>query len=131
MSTRAAIIQKTPTGYAGIYNHSDGYPEYLGAMLQEHYRDPAKVGRLIALGDISILYPKLEPSGPHSFNDREEGVTVAYGRDRGEQGIEAKTGPTVEAVSEQIGHNGYVYVFDGAEWTVNGKSLAVELARLN
>lgn len=130
MSTRAAVIHKTPTGYAGIYSHSDGYIEYLGAALQEHYTDADKVRRLIALGDISILKPKLEPTGPHSFDRREEDVTVAYGRDRGETGIEAKTGRTVDEVASQIGHNGYVYVFDGTGWTVNGVPLVDKLADL-
>ena len=126
MSTRSAIIHKTATGYAGVYCHSDGYLEYTGAMLQEHYTQPEKVAALIALGDLSILGPNVAPKGAHSFeyNEREPGVTVAYHRDRGEE-LNISTGATVDEVAEQIGHNGYVYVFDGAGWTCNGEQFRV------
>jgi hypothetical protein len=120
MSTRSAIIMKTPNGYAGIYCHFDGYEDGVGQQLLDHYTDPAKVAALIELGDISSLGERVAPIGPHSFDKRENGTTTAYHRDRGEEKIQARTGATINDVAFEIGHNGYVYVFDG-KWTCNGK----------
>lgn len=117
MSTRSAIIMKTDTGYAGIYCHFDGYLENNGDLLYHHYQDPEKVAALIALGDISSLDTTIKD-------------TVAYARDRGETGTEATTGDTWEAVADGIGHNGYVYVFEGGKWHVNGEDLGEALKKL-
>ena len=121
MSTSAAIIMKTATGYAGIYCHSDGYKEHTGKILKEHYSDAAKVEKLIALGDISVLYPLVDPTGEHSYDKREKGVTVAYGRDRGEEGMEPMIADTIEELKDNI-DDMHVYVFDGS-WTYNCQPL--------
>lgn len=123
MSTRSAIIEKTATGYRGIYCHYDGYLEGVGQTLLEHYGDPAKVSRLLDLRDISVLGERVEPTGPHSYARKEEGATVAYRRDRGEPIPDAVTGATIESVASQIGHNGYVYVFENGGWTIGGKPI--------
>lgn len=132
MSTRSAIICKTTHGYAGIYCHFDGYCDGVGRTLLEHYADPHKVRALIDLGDISSLGERVEPIGPHSYEKCEEGTTVAYMRDRREKECEAQTGKTAEEVAGKIGHDGYVYVFDGTAWTCNGlpleEAIAAELA---
>ena len=119
MSTRSAIIMKTPKGYKGIYCHFDGYETGVGAILNEHYQDADKVSRLIALGDISCLGKRVEPIGPHSYDKAEKDTTIAYTRDRGETGCKATTGKTIEDVESKIGHNGYVYVFENGDWTCN------------
>lgn len=131
MSTRSCIITKTETGYAGIYCHFDGYLEGVGQTLLKHYQDPSKVARLIALGDISSLGERVEPTGAHSFENPEDGTTVAYGRDRGETGTKAHVAPTLEDVERfyKNAHNGYVYVFDGVSWKCNGEPLAEAIAK--
>jgi hypothetical protein len=84
MATRSRIaIEKEDGRVYSIYCHNDGYPEHNGAVLHHYYQDREKVERLIALGDISSLSEKVEPTGPHSFNSPERGVVVAYHRDRG------------------------------------------------
>lgn len=45
--------------------------------------------KLIALGDLSSLAPRLEPIGDHDYENPEHGVTVAYSRDRNEKGTKA------------------------------------------
>lgn len=127
MSTRSAILQKTENGYRGIYCHFDGYEEGVGATLLEHYQDEDKITRLLDLGSISSLDERVEPVGKHSYDIPEKGTTIAYHRDRGEKEQPAIEGPTVEAVAPKIGHNGYVYVWEDGEWTVNGQSLAEAL----
>lgn len=125
MGTRSAIIMKTDTGYAGIYCHWDGYPSYVGELLLTHYNTPEMVTKLIALGDLSSLSKRLNPIGPHSFANPEGGTTIAYGRDRGETGTEAKTGKTVKEITDKIDHH-YAYVFDGKKWLLNGKPLTLK-----
>lgn len=86
MATRSRIAIERPDGSVrSIYCHNSGYPEYNGVILQEHYQDREKVERLIALGDISSLRERVEPTGPHSFDRPEDGAVIAYHRDRGEK----------------------------------------------
>lgn len=80
--------------YRMIYCHSDGYLTHNGAILVDHYNTPEAVDELLDLGDLSVLAERPNPdmSKPHSFdyNCRQEGVVVAYGRDRGETNVEAR-----------------------------------------
>lgn len=97
MGTRSFIIVPNPKGdYTGIYCHWDGYPEHVGRILEQHYTTKAKIRKLINLGDISSLKPEVDPTGPHTFDEPQGNVTVAYGRDRGEQGYGARTRDTLE-----------------------------------
>lgn len=106
MSTRSAIIEKTEKGYRGIYCHSDGYPEGVGATLMTHYTDPSKVHALLDLGDLSFLGESLDSDS-----------TFAYMRDRGEDGCEAFEGKTVAGIRRRIDHE-YAYVFEDGKWTI-------------
>lgn len=96
MSTRSNICIKRKDGsFEKIYCHSDGYLEYNGQILYNYYKDEDKINNLMNLGDLSVLgyMVKPDPTIPHSFDydNRQEGVTVAYGRDRDESGTEKKT----------------------------------------
>lgn len=146
MSTRSAIILKnlTTPGYTGVYCHSDGYPEGVGAMLLAHYTDPRKVEAIVALGDLSVLGEEIGEK--HDFDwyhslysttsaenliavmeaDPRSKMTRAYTRDRGEKCPPAK-GLTAERVESSIGHDGHVYVFENGAWTHNGDDLATIL----
>lgn len=87
MATRSRIAIEHKDGIVdSIYCHWDGYPENNGRLLHEHYLDREKVEALIALGDISFLAPNVEPDpdGDHTFTNPQDGVVVAYHRDRGE-----------------------------------------------
>ena len=95
MSTRSLICKQIDKNlYEAIYCHSDGYLTYNGAMLIDHYKDEEKLTKLIDLGNISSLYPNLDPdpSKPHSYsyNERQENVVIAYGRDCGEKNQEKR-----------------------------------------
>ena len=76
----------------GSYCHSDGYLTYNGAMLLDHYSDRTKVEKLISFGDMAALSENVNPfpGSEHNFDHRQEGVTVFYGRDRGEKGTEPR-----------------------------------------
>lgn len=120
MSTRSVIaIQRGDDKYECIYCHSDGYLTYNGAMLLDNYSDKEKLEKLIKLGDISCLNEKVEPdpSKPHSFDysNRQEDVTVAYGRDRGDTDVQSKM-LNLEKMKEW-GWIEYIYIFDkNNEW---------------
>lgn len=117
MSTRSLICVEQDDGtYKGVYCHSDGYLTYNGAMLLDHYNSKQKAEEIIALGDLSLLCEKLypDPDRPHSFNydERQEDVTVAYGRDRGEKNTEART-ISLESAKESWCEYMYVFGKDG------------------
>ena len=83
MSTRSLIaIENVDGTIKSIHCHSDGYPEHNGKILLNHYNQRDLVNRLIALGNLSYLDERIDPSGEHSFYSQEKGVTIAYHRDR-------------------------------------------------
>ncbi len=116
MSTRSFIAKQIGDDeYLTIYCHSDGYLSYNGAMLIDHYNSEEKVDELLKLGDLSCLCKKLnpDPSKPHSFDydERQEDVTIAYGRDRGDKNIEAQT-LTMKQLDDPDNWTDYVYIFN-------------------
>ena len=116
MSTRSFIAKQIGDDeYLTIYCHSYGYLSYNGAMLIDHYNSEEKVDELLKLGDLSCLCKKLnpDPSKPHSFDydERQEDVTIAYGRDRGDKNIEAQT-LTMKQLDDPDNWTDYVYVFN-------------------
>jgi hypothetical protein len=99
-----------------IYCHWDGYPSNNGKILLESYQDREKVETLIRLGDISSLHDEVEPSGPHSFNDPQPGVTVAYHRDRGEDLRHPHVNHSRDAFfRSDVEEYGYLFTLEG-EW---------------
>ena len=84
MATRSFIgkIRKDRSADV-IYCHFDGCLEHVGQILYEHYNDSERIEALLCLGDISCLYPELEPEPgkPHSYEHPQINVTLAYARD--------------------------------------------------
>ena len=69
MATRAAIIYFDPEKLEAVstYNHYDGYPENLGAGLENHYNDDMSAEKIASEGYISYLDPEtgdVEVSNP-------------------------------------------------------------------
>lgn len=126
MSTRSYIVieKKRESGekfYEGVYCHSDGYPSHNGQILFDHYQDRTKVEKLISLGDLSFLDERIDPTegSGHNFeySEREKGVCVFYGRDRGETGVDAKEITLEELAGDIFIEYTYIYTLDG-EWMV-------------
>lgn len=142
MGTRSAIIVKVGSKYKGIYCHWDGYPEGrngVGFMLANHYNTQERAEALVALGDISSLKENLAPPEGviHTFdkpycedpkdNYARSKVTVAYGRDRGENDpsvCKPKVGKSIKSVECQICDFAYTYVFSNGEWKVGRSKLS-------
>jgi hypothetical protein len=117
MATRSRIAIELPDGKVkSVYCHSDGYPKYNGILLHEHYQDRSKVEKLIKLGDLSSLHKSVEPTDQHTFSNPQDGVTVAYHRDRGE----SRTGPRknqnkLDYFGSDVEEYGYLFTNDN-EW---------------
>jgi hypothetical protein len=132
MSTRSNIVLVKEDGSAqSIYCHWDGYPEYTGAVLLQHYTDPVKIQELINLGDISSIGPELGEK--HDFNIPMARVVTAYHRDRGENMSRVKAGtyPTLKDALKKC-NNDYTYVFDvkAGTWSYrSGRGVLRELTK--
>lgn len=111
MSTRSKIGMVAADGSVlAIYCHHDGYLSGVGQALFLGYSSRGKVECLMALGDLSVL--GVEIGDKHDFNDEHDPmVCTAYGRDRGEEGVEANRFETVaEFCAADYGHE-YTYLF--------------------
>lgn len=120
MSTVSRIAIKQDDGtYKSIYCHSDGYLEYNGVILYNHYKDKSKVEDLIKLGDISRLGKEVfpNPSKPHDFSDPQENVTVSYNRDRGEK-LKFKCFLTKEELIKYsiVAKENILYIYEDGIW---------------
>jgi hypothetical protein len=122
MSTRSRIAMATESGFRSIYCHGDGHPEYNGRLLLEHYTTPAKVRRLIALGDISCLGEEIGRKHPFSrpWHDDEaldayeaeySRMTLAYGRDRGETGVDPIDDPSFGSLARTAANCDAVWLY--------------------
>ena len=128
MATRSNIgIVNEDGSITGIYCHFDGYPEYVGKMLLNHYTTSDIVNGLMNLGNLSILSESLysttginlySDNNRHTFNNPQDGVCVAYGRDRGEQNVDSvkyeDLGQYEDMAADTLAE--YQYLFDDGKW---------------
>jgi hypothetical protein len=128
MATRSNIgIVNGDGSVTAIYCHWDGYPEHVGNLLLNHYTDFDIVCELMDLGDLSSLNKNLYcDDNNHSFENPAPGVCVAYGRDRGEKGVESRVFDNIiefEKFADRTGAD-YQYLFNDGKWQYrkyNGK----------
>lgn len=129
MGTHATIsVEHVDGTVSTTYLHYDGYLSHAGKMLQEHYNTLAKAEELVSHGHMSSLYERIYPVGEHSFENPEKGTCVFYGRDRGEQGVEPTTTPSVHS-ARLFNREEYNYLFMNGKWHVSlwNKNHYVEL----
>ena len=128
MGTRSRIGVMHGDKVKSIYCHWDGYLDFNGRILQEHY-DSAKANNLVALGDLSSLRPNIGEK--HAFSQFElpadeveafkaltENWCTFYSRDRGEKGVEFKVAQTFDEFLEQCDNSGaeYYYIMRDGVW---------------
>ena len=120
MGTRSAIGVMHGDKAKVVYCHWDGYVDHNGRILQEHYNS-AKANHLVALGGMSSLKPNIEiPEGvEHSFEQPAEGITVFYGRDRGEEGNEFQVCWSDKEMYEKFDWCEYFYIMKDGVWYVS------------
>jgi len=105
MATRSRIGLELPDGsILSAYHHWDGYPEWLGRILNTHYNTKEKVSELIDGGDMSSCWTEdrfsIDPT--HGFKVQEYGPQ--YYSQRGED-----SPPRLDA-------NKYDYLAEGEEY---------------
>ena len=109
MATRSRIgIELKNGSILSVYHHWDGYPEWLGRILNTHYNTHAKVAELIDGGDMSSAWTNagwnnemLPTVGPLYYSSRGEDCPPRYD-------VSAKT---YLANGEE-----YAYLFANDEW---------------
>jgi len=115
MATRSRIAIKLEDKILSIYCHYDGYPEGVGNTLKNHYQDPAKIQSLMDLGDLSVLGPEIgDKQDFNDYNSQNKEWCLAYGRDRGETGIEADEFKDVDSLLNYVKDSDqeYLYLYD-------------------
>lgn len=119
MGTRSLIGVMHGDNCKFVYCHWDGYLDHNGRILQEHY-DSAKANHLVSLGDISSLRPNIViPDGvDHTFENPADGITIFYGRDRGETGTEFRSVNNFDAFLKQVSDScaEYYYIMRDGVW---------------
>jgi hypothetical protein len=119
MGTRSLIGVMHGDNCKYVYCHWDGYLDHNGKILQEHYNS-AKANNLVALGDISSLRKGVEiPEGvEHTFDNPADGVTVFYGRDRGETGVDFRSVNSFELFLKRVSDTcaEYYYIMKDGVW---------------
>ena len=118
MSTRSRIgIKNNDDTFTSVYVHFDGYLSHHGPILLTYYTTEEKVRELLAPGDMSRLGERVEPLGPHDFDRPERGTCVYYGRDRGENDVDALTSPDKESIMAE--EWGYCFDPETGTWEYN------------
>ena len=119
MGTRSRIGVMHGDNVKSVYCHWDGYLDHNGRILQEHY-DSVKANHLVSLGDISSLARSVDiPEGvEHNFDNSVDGITVFYGRDRGETGVGHRVNDTFESFLKTCDECGaeYYYILKDGVW---------------
>lgn len=122
MATRSFIARTLDSGFEGVYCHWDGYPNYNGILLYEHYSDEERLKELMSHGDISVLGTTIGEK--HAFEDSSfRKDTTFYGRDRGESNVGVKRFCNLDEVVEYASECGceFIYLFDDNKWRYLGR----------
>ena len=120
MATRSNIaIVNQDKSISSIYCHWDGYPEYVGKLLLNHYTTADIVNELLKLGNLSILAENVNPTESHTFDKPQDRVCVAYGRERGEKDQEAIVFEDLGEFEDSAKNSwaDYQYLFDNGKWS--------------
>jgi hypothetical protein len=116
MATNAILAVKHKDGSVkSVSVHWDG--DTLLPILDTHYTTPELAEELVSLGSISSLGERIHPIDRHSFDEREDGTTTYYHRDRGDSLRINKFADVDECINDVSGDYNYVYLFDGQSWT--------------
>jgi len=113
MSTRSRIGLELPDGsILSAYHHWDGYPEWLGRILNTHYNTKEKVAELIDGGDMSSCWTNERWSNDLLDRHREEYGPQYYSQ-RGED-----SPPRLDADMEEFfsDNEEYSYIFRNGNW---------------
>lgn len=122
MSTRARIGIRLSDGILSAYHHWDGYPEWLGRQLVEHYNTFDEALKLIQGGGMSSCWSQEDWDGNHQDSG------PLYYSARGEE-IPPSRSVTFSGFLDQSFGVDYSYLFDKGRWKCydpdNGREIAI------
>ena len=119
MATRARIGLKLEDGsIISAYHHWDGYPEWLGVTLKEHYNTKEDIAKLIDGGNMSSCYSDNEYDYEKQEFVKQDPKPNYYGGDSERPRLSRNF--TQFAFDSKSGEE-YLYLFVDNEW--NGFSL--------
>jgi hypothetical protein len=130
MGTRCLIGMRTSSGYDLVYCHYDGYPSFVGTILQKYYKKESKVRALINLGDMTSLGAFLGTKKTIDNDFHFIGVDIYgepcqirkyvkdYGRSSNKEEVIVTHVNTLYAVISQMHMQccEYVYIYEGGAW---------------
>ena len=122
MATRSTIAKLGKDGIIkAVYCHHDGYLEWNGKMLNEHYQDENKVDELLAHGDISSLNKNIGVKidfMDYELRAKNEQCRF-YHRDRGEDLMFNEFESDIEYIewANEVA-NGFIYLYAFGAWYV-------------
>ena len=119
MATRARIGLKLEDGsIISAYHHWDGYPEWLGVTLKEHYNTKEDIAKLIDGGNMSSCYSDNQYDEKKQEFVKNDPKPEYYGGD--DERPRLSRNFTQFAFDSKSGEE-YLYLFMDGEW--NGFSL--------
>ena len=114
MSTRSRIgLELSDGSILSAYHHWDGYPEWLGRILQTHYNTSEKVAELIDGGDMSCCWTDEKFRNADGIVENKAEYGPQYYSERGED-----CPPRFDKNLKEYLSDGeeYAYVFRNGEW---------------
>jgi hypothetical protein len=113
MATRSRIgIQLKDGSVLSVYCHWDGYPEWNGKKLKEHFNSYEQAAELIDGGDISSLWTDKD------WEQREMQSRPLYYAERGETDTEPNLDNSLQAFIKGVNDSwaDYAYLFADGKW---------------
>lgn len=117
MGTHSRIGKLLPNGKVrSVYCHYDGYVQGgVGEDLHTHYQDESKIDALLDLGNLSGIGKDIgEKQDFYDFPTINPDWCLAYGRDRGQAGQEAKE-TTLHDYETNLNWE-YIYLHKEGKW---------------
>jgi hypothetical protein len=113
MATRSRIgVQLKDGSVLSVYCHWDGYPEWNGKKLKEHFNSYEQAAELIDGGDISSLWTDKD------WEQKEMQSRALYYAERGEEDTEPNLDNSFQAFISGVNDSwaDYAYLFADGEW---------------
>ena len=114
MATRSRIgVQLKDDSVLSVYSHWDGYPEWNGKKLKEHFNSYEQAAELIDGGDISSLWTDTDWQ-----NNKMETSRTLYYSERGDVDVEPNLDNSFQAFISGVNDSwaDYAYLFADGEW---------------
>jgi len=114
MATRSRIgLQLSDDSILSVYHHWDGYPSWLGRILETHYNTKEKVSELIDGGDMSVCWTDDHFRNSDGKIEKKAEYGPQYYSERGEDCPPRLDNNVVEFLSDG---EEYSYIFTNTGW---------------